>query len=138
MGLDNGIFLKQKGDFDKEEVPSYVKLEYYASEPDAAYICYWRKCWNLRGFILDKITHDDVSDENRDYELSIADIDEIINVIVNYLDGTYSWDDDDFGGSIWTFEEMIPGLAYDIVNLGWLKSYLMTHPQAVAYFYDSY
>ena len=136
MGLDNGIYVKQKGDFDKEEVPSYVKLEYYASEPDTAYVCYWRKCWNIRGFILDKIN--DVTDENRDYELSITNIDEIINIIVNYLDGTYDWDDDDFGGSIWTFEEMIPGLAYDIVNLGWLKSYLMTHPQAVAYFYDSY
>ena len=58
--------------------------------------------------------------------------------IKGYLDGTYNWDDDDFGGSIWTFEEMFPRLAQDIVDLGWLKSYLMTHPQAVAYFYDSY
>ena len=136
MGLDNGIYVKQKGDFNKEEVPSYVMLEYYASEPDTAYVCYWRKCWNIRGFILDKI--DDVCDENKDYELSITNIDEIINIIVNYLDGTYSWDDEDFGGSIWTFEEIIPILAQDIVNLGWLKSYLTTHPQAVAYFYDSY
>ncbi|MBQ6629311.1 MAG: hypothetical protein IJH65_10930 [Methanobrevibacter sp.] len=136
MGLDNGIYVKQKGDFNKEEVPNYVKLEYYASEPDTAYVCYWRKCWNIRGFILDKI--DDVCDENKDYELSITNIDEIINIIVNYLDGTYSWDDEDFGGSIWTFEEIIPILAQDIVNLGWLKAYLMTHPQAVAYFYDSY
>lgn len=136
MGLDNGIYVKQKGDFDKEEVPNYVVLEYYASEPDTAYVCYWRKCWNIRGFILDKIN--DVCDENKDYELSITNIDEIINIIVNYLDGTYNWDDDDFGGSIWTFEEMIPHFAQDIVNLGWLKSYLMTHPQAVAYFYDSY
>lgn len=138
MGLDNGIYVKQKGDFNKEEVFNYVKLNYYASEPDTAYVCYWRKCWNLRGFILDKIAPDEEHDVCRNYELSITDIDEIINVMVNYLDGTYSWDDDDFGGSIWTFEEVIPVLAQDIVNLGWLKSYLTTHPQAVAYFYDSY
>lgn len=135
MGLDNGIYLKQKGDFNKEEVPNHVKLEYYASEPDTAYVCYWRKCWNIRGAILDNLTGRE--NENYEYELSITDIDQIINVIVNYLDGTYDWDNDD-GGSIWAFEEMIPKLAQDIINLGWLKSYLKTHPQAVAYFYDSY
>ncbi len=135
MGLDNGIYLKQKGDFNKEEVPSYVKLEYYASEPDTVHVCYWRKCWNIRYAILDKIAGD-IQCEN---ELSITNIDQIINVIVKYLDGTYDWDDDDDGGgSIWTFEEMIPHLAQDIINLGWLKSYLITHPQAVAYFYDSF
>lgn len=132
MGLDNGIILKVKNKIKEEDIPDYVKIEY--DEINQSYdICYWRKCWGLRNHIYDAI---EGKDDVFDYELFSYNLDDIIDILVMYLQDGELWDE--YGESIWTFKEIIPYLAQNIVNLSWLKKYIKTHVMDKIIFYDSY
>lgn len=135
MGLDNGILLVVNGEFDFSQVPSYVKL----TENDELEtkdglltiidVCYWRKCWSLRGEfikILDRI------DDTSDFEVFSYDVPCLVETIKDCIDNPEAWD------GFFSFEDTLPILAQSIVNLNWLEKYLKSHPQDRAIFYDSY
>lgn len=134
MGLDNGIKLRTKQEIDPEMIPYYVKVtrDTFTKNAIEYDVCYWRKCWNIRHEVLSIIGRDTTG--SNDFELNSKQIKEIRDTLLQMLCYGEDWDD----GSIWTFEEMIPRLAQDAVDLTWLLKYLEEDKTAYAYFYDSY
>lgn len=132
MGLDNGIRLKTRKTI--EDIAEYTTVhrnEYNKDEIEYE-ICYWRKCWNIRSMIF-QMMNKDSNAMSDDYELSIESLKKIRIGIYQLICNPDLWD-----GSIWTFEEMLPHLAQDLVNLSWLIDYLRNDTTAYACFYDSY
>lgn len=139
MGLDNGLILVTTNKIQMDKLPEYIAIEdnnwrnenekynegYYYD------ICYWRKWWNLRHFILslDNIEKGKVDGE---YILDLNHITQIQKKEIEYLCHLDEWDD------YWFPEDVICQLAQDIANLSWLKDYIMSHKFTKIIFYDSY
>lgn len=140
MGLDNGIILKNSS-IKRNEIPDYIKL-FEFQQDDTLDICYWRKCWNIRHMILNAIKHKDKNNQGY-YELTIENLLDIIDGLYHYIcvpeDWATSVDSIMNVSSIWSFEEVLPSLAQDLVNLNWLVK-LLQDPRfkGDVYFYDSY
>ena len=140
MGLDNGITLKTKYPIDVEDweiKPDYVVFPFDAQKrKDGWYeydICYWRKCWDVRGAIIDIL---DVPQEGGIYEIDKpSQVKKIREALIDFLRHPERWEQ-----SIWSMDEYMECLAQQIVNLGWLHKYMKEHkgePMKVE-FYDSY
>ena len=143
MGLDNGIILKVKNKLDLEDwevKPDYVHISFdewgTGWEEGKWYvydICYWRKCWGLRGDILDILGG---NDEGGYYEIDTpAQLEQIQDTIIDYLKHPDMWE-----CAIWSLEDMAESLAFDIIRLSWLINYMWKHkgePFEIE-FYDSY
>ena len=136
MGLDNGIVLKTKNSI--IEKPSWVKFIGNPAEHDDGSleydICYWRKCWNIREAIFNILEDDDRREW--EFELSLNQVVAIRDRLCRFLTEGEDWEE--LGDSIWSFEEMIPVLTEDILNLSWLIGYMKKDVHAIVYFYDSY
>ena len=127
MGLDNGIIL-----YCSDE--DYLKFPY----PDTddlgetyKHIAYWRKCWNIRRDIINKLHYKDGEYSNIDLE----DISALIRILKPYLNENY-WNENN--DSIWTYEEMFDKTYEILINLEYLKKYLKDNPGVKCEFYDSY
>ena len=136
MGLDNGIVLKTKNSI--IEKPSWVKFIGNPAEHDDGSleydICYWRKCWNIREAIFNILEDDDRREW--EFKLSLNQVVAIRDRLCKFLTEGEDWEE--LGDSIWSFEEMIPVLTEDILNLSWLIGYMKNDVHAIVYFYDSY
>lgn len=126
MGLDNGIIVKcdnMEEFFDN--CPSFVKTVFGDNE-----ICYWRKCWGLRGEILGVL-------HSSDYKTKIdkEDIPAILDVIKKYLNPDY-WDYN--ANSIWSWEDYFEHNVQQYINLSYLYDVWDDYPGMTAEFYDSY
>lgn len=136
MGLDNGIVLKTKNTI--IEKPDWVKFIGDPAEHDDGFleydICYWRKCWNIREAIFNILENDDRREW--EFELSLNQVVAIRDRLCRFLTEGEDWEE--LGDSIWSFEEMIPVLTEDILNLSWLIEYMKKDVHAIVYFYDSY
>lgn len=132
MGLDNGIIIK-KEKRQELDIPSIVKISDSFTDGDIE-LCYWRKCWGIRDCILDilKINSDGEGyfsiEESREVEL-------IIKGLYKFLNESY-WIKN--GDSIWEYEEIVPKLVQDIINLKWLQELMKNDKNIQVYFYDSY
>ena len=136
MGLENGIVLKTKNSI--IEKPSWVKFIGNPAEHDDGSleydICYWRKCWNIREAIFNILEDDDRREW--EFKLSLNQVVAIRDRLCKFLTEGEDWEE--LGDSIWSFEEMIPVLTEDILNLSWLIGYMKKDVHAIVYFYDSY
>jgi len=142
MGLDNGIHLimRQKidpkediifNDFEKIDFDEFATNEY----KDGYYydVCYWRKCWNIRDMIFDALDADKNSLSDTYTIDKPSQIQDIIDGLYRFLQNGEDWED-----SIWDFEDMIPQLAQDIVNLSAVKRIMNDYTNVKVEFYDSY
>lgn len=104
MGLDNGIILRIKDNFNRnlplDELENYNTNLYE--------LCYWRKCWNVRGIILNIISlHKGIDVEDADeysWNLSFEVLADIIEALKQeyqedvwaeaYADGDTIWEAD--------------------------------------------
>lgn len=134
MGLDNGISVRRKTkafernyDWFKNFDEKWCKDHEYDVD-----ICYWRKCWNIRNAIFDKI--DGVHDNENSRNLTVKDIDQIIEILASFNED--NWDDDI--GSIWSWEEFQPRLCEQCAALMELRELMCADPEIEVYFYDSY
>ena len=136
MGLDNGIVMKKIKKENVLKFPAFVKYEMWDNmQHNAEFvdveIAYWRKCWGIRDVIMD-ILHG----YNQDYTpIDQEDIQPILRHLYNFCSKEY-WDEN--ADSIWEFEDMIPNLIQQLINLTWLKDYMKEHPEVTCHFYDSY
>ncbi len=130
MGLDNGIMLKGATKEDLATCPCFTWDDDNKEEQEMAY---WRKCWGIRAVIL-KVLHVD-SKGDGEFPVDPEDIPAILRGIKPFFSKEY-WDDN--AESIWEFDEMFDTMVDIYMRLTWLKGYLETHPDAKAYFYDSY
>ena len=99
MGLDNGICVRRN----EKSMNIYDKIKFYESEWDKEHkydfdICYWRKCYNLRTLISRAIGG---IEDNLETPLECEDIPKIISVLKSL--NADNWDE--YGGSIWEWED---------------------------------
>lgn len=145
MGLDNGILLVIHGKIDEDDdllrVPGIERADWRKDDQDKNLnyyeICYWRKCWNIRDAILGVVDKSDVPGE---YTVSETALRNIRTILENFLhNGENGWSSDSFG-SYWSFERMVPQLAWDIVRISALLKYIEDEPNKYfeIVFYDSY
>ena len=146
MGLDNGICVKIKTKDFKEK----FKKEYdYALSKGCIFpfdintfdnydfeLAYWRKCWNVRNSILDKLGS---SKNVLDYKVSLDefDLESIIEILNDYVNQEQ---DDDWEpiDCIWEWSVFKRICEQNILNIKFLLALKRVHPEIECYFYDSY
>lgn len=133
MGLDNGIIAIIKEKELPEDFPSVLdKFDLdNLNQNGVLSVAYWRKCWNIRNAIIEKLHLKDGGDSN----LDIEDIQAIINILKKFINPKY-WEDNN--DCIWEYDEMLEANLEIILNLVWLKNYKIKNPSVKVYFYDSY
>lgn len=131
MGLDNGICVR------RTEYSTKIKeLKHFERSWDDQHqydfeICYWRKCWNVRGAILDALNA--ATDNDYEYPITLDNINTIIGELQYF--NKHTWNENE---SIWTWEEQKPHIKRHIKNLKYLKKLTKKYPEIEVYFYDSY
>lgn len=136
MGLDNGIEVKRTA-----ETNQIAELRVFNKDWDKELkydfeVAYWRKCWNIRHMVMDRI---EGFIDSIGVTLTKDDVDNIIDGLESF--NADNWDDD--GGSIWEWTSDVEGWSYsehikqDIVSLKLLRQ-LMDKYELEVYFYDSY
>lgn len=128
MGLDNGICVKRN-----YYTTNIKELQIFEDSWDKEHkwdfeVCYWRKCWNIRNDILWSI--DSRFDDQYEFKLTSENIGNIIIILMSY-------NEENWGNSIWEFEAIKEHLQQDIKNLQILQD-LMEKYELEVYFYDSY
>lgn len=135
IGLDNGFRVRG---LRKSDIPSFIHLPWEDGITEDAKdieVAYWRKCWNVRRMILG-VLH--APSDQYDFKIDPEDLNVIIRKMSRFFDREV-WEDDEDGGSIWTFDEAFEGtLLSNLFNLKWLLEYWKEHPEIEVYFYDSY
>lgn len=140
MGLDNGIVVRSSKrpitrDILPQELVYPFEKEYIAGEVE---IVYWRKNWNLRNAVLDSKAV--LPTEASAYEFSIdtpAQVFELIKIIVSFMNKE-TWEDNEYGSTIWDYDEILPILQRDVMNLAIIASFMINNPDVYLVFYDSY
>ena len=140
MGLDNGVVVRSSKrpvirDMLPKELIYPFEKEYIAGEVE---IIYWRKNWNLRNAILNSNAVNSIS--TNEYGFSIdtpAQVFELIKIIVSFMNKD-TWEDDEYGSTIWDYDEILPILQRDIINLAIIASFMKHNPDIYLIFYDSY
>ena len=133
MGLDNGIEVKRTTKTNK-----ITELKVFSKDWDKELkydfeVCYWRKCWNIRHMVMDRI---DGFVDNLGVALTKDDVDNIIYGLKSF--NADNWDDN--GGSIWEWDGewgYLEYIAQNIKDLQLLRQ-LMDKYELEVYFYDSY
>lgn len=118
----------------KELIYPFEK-EYIAGEVE---IIYWRKNWNLRNTILNSSAVNSMSTNK--YEFSIdtpAQVFELIKIIVSFMNKD-TWEDDEYGSTIWEYDEILPILQRDVINLAIMAAFMKNNSDIYLEFYDSY
>lgn len=108
MGLDNGILLKIKDSkkFGSDRLPVWMPRQEWEDKNEYDWeILYWRKCWNVRGEILDYFWHNDIATrDNNEYEWAFSL--EQFSGLCDKLNACYNrkwWKEND--SSIWSWDE---------------------------------
>ena len=133
MGLDNGFIARG---IKQEDIPSFVILPFPNQNRDnnEIEIAYWRKCWGLRNEILG-VLHSRFEDKYI-IDVDAEDFPAIFKIMIPFFSKEY-WEEN--AESIWEFEEAFEfSLLQQFINLKWLYSYMVEHPEVKCYFYDSY
>lgn len=131
MGLDNFISVKRTAC--SNNISELMRFE-DSWDKEHKYdfeIAYFRKCWNVRGAIIDSI--DGGFYDNGVTPLTKDDVKRIIVALKAFNED--NWDDD--LGSIWTWEEQEPHMQRYIENLEYLLA-LMDKYDIEIEFVDSY
>lgn len=135
MGLDNGFYVKSnKREIKREELPDGIIYPFSEDYDSAPEIVYWRKCWGLRGMVLDIAT----PEKDKEYYYVIDTPNQLIEIIkglVSFMDKEY-WEEN--ADSIWTYEEYKNALTEDLVNFALILGYMKQNPDVYLEFYDSY
>lgn len=147
MGLDNGIILRVKGKINPDaailKIPGIEETDWNGGIPEPGFtyydICYWRKCPNIRNILLESTEESPQNSENGYFIMSADDIRYFFNELITLLEnGPDNWEDK--GSCFWSFEDMVPNLAWDLVRLGALMRFVKGEGagKCEVRFYDSY
>ena len=109
----------------------------YPFDKDYSYgveILYWRKNWGLRNVVVHTFPTEDESDCYYLIETP-QQVFELIRIIVPFM-SKEKWEED--GDSIWDYDEILPILQQNIINLALIASFMKNNPDVYLIFYDSY
>ena len=131
MGLDNGIEVKRTPTSEVIAELEQFKQNWDKNNTLPYEFAYFRKCWNVRGAIIDSI--EGGFNDNGETKLTKDDVRRIIVALK-----AFNADNWESGlGSIWSWEEQEPHIQRYIGNLELLVE-LMEHNDLDVVFYDSY
>lgn len=134
MGLDNGwIIRSNKRAITREMLPEELVYAFDRDYDGFPEINYHRKDWGLRNAIIDYF-----GGENRigEYEIeTFSQVFDIIRITVSFMDKE-KWENK--GESIWDYDEVLPRLQQDIINLAIMAAFMKNNPDVYLVFYDSY
>ena len=130
MGLDNGIVIRRRDDLPKEVLVLFDD-EWRAKYGYNLEAAYWRKCWNVRGIILNILGVEEENDS--DTPVSSEDLALIIQELESLNEENYQ----DDGGTIWTWDEFVAINANNLEKMRLLYK-LMEDFDLEVYFYDSW
>ena len=138
MGLDNGIIARSnRRKITREMLPEgmvYPWDEKFDSPERGVEILYWRKNWGLRDIVVN--TFPVYEDTGYDYLIETPQqVFELIRIIVPFM-SKEKWEED--GDSIWDYDEILPILQQNIINLALIASFMKNNPDVYLLFYDSY
>lgn len=135
IGLDNGVYVKSnKRVITRDMLPQGIEYPFDFDYDNNVEIIYHRKDWHLRNKIV--YTFHNKADKEG-YYFQIDTVDEVLDlmrIIVSFMNRE-KWED---GNSIWTYDEALPGLQRDVINLGLIAAYMRDNPDVYLVFYDSY
>lgn len=137
MGLDSGCFVKSnRRKITRDMLPSEINYPFEKDYNDFVEIFYHRKDWGLRNKILNVLTIDNENEEKGYYLIDTpSKIFEIIKIITYFMNKE-KWEED--GDSIWDYDEILPILQRDIINLAIIAAFMKNNPDIYLVFYDSY
>ena len=135
MGLDNGVIVRSTHrKLTRAMLPEELIYPFDKDyEDDGIEILYWRKNWGLRDAVVHTFPTDDI-----DYYYLIEtpqQVFELIRIIVYFMNKE-TWEED--GDSIWDYDEILPILQRDVMNLAIIASFMKNNPDVYLIFYDSY
>ena len=110
MGLDNGLVIRKRNQKVSKE------------------IAYWRKCWNIRGDILDII---DSTEEKYCYEISPSQLLQIVKILSKYNEKNWDY-------SIWSWDDIKHSIKKQILTIPFWIIFLLLNKDYYCEFYDSY
>ena len=134
MGLDNSIDIVRNDYSNKIKALERFTISYDRNKEYPFEACYWRKCWNVRGDILDIIGVE--NEYQYQSALDISDIKKIIATLKSY--NRKNWKFGGCRGSIWEWSEHKWINRRHIRNLKQLIRIMKKYPDLEVYFYDSY
>ena len=135
MGLDNGwIIRSNRRAITREMLPEELVYafdrDYDEGFPE---INYHRKDWGLRNAIIDYFSGENCIGE---YEIeTFSQVFDIIRITVSWMDKE-KWENE--GDSIWDYDEVLPRLQQDIINLAIMAAFMKNNSDVYLVFYDSY
>lgn len=133
MGLDNGIYIKSNHrKITREILPKELIYPFERDYSDGVEILYWRKNWGLRDIIVDNFP---IYDEGYYIIETSQQVFGLIKIIISFMDKE-KWEED--GDSIWSYDEILPILQRDIINLAITAAFMENNPDIYLIFYDSY
>ena len=109
--------------------------ELYKEDSDGYYydICYWRKCSCIRDSILNNIFNE-YNSAGGIFEIDKPNqIEQIQDILIYHLLNPEAW-----RSAIWTLDEACRNIAQCIINLTWLKNFMIEHVGIKIIFYDSF
>ena len=136
MGLDNGVILRSNHrKITRKMLPEemvYPWDEKFDDQEGGVEILYWRKNWGLRNIVVNTFP----AYETYDYIIETPkQVFELIQIIVSFMNKE-KWEED--GDSIWDYDEMLPILQQNIINLALAAAFMKNNPDVYLIFYDSY
>lgn len=135
MGLDSGIIVKSTHrKITREILPPEIEYPFSNDFNEEVEILYWRKNWGLRNAIVNYLPR--YSNSNWEYIIeSPHQIFDLIKIIVSFMDKDF-WNRE--GDSIWEYDEILPRLQQDIINLAIMAAFMKNNPDVYLIYYDSY
>lgn len=135
MGLDNGVIVRSTHrKLTRAILPEELIYPFDKDYgDDGIEILYWRKNWGLRNTVVHTFPTDD-----SDYYYLIEtpqQVFELIRIIVYFMNKE-TWEED--GDSIWDYDEILPILQQNVINLAIIASFMKNNPDVYLVFYDSY
>lgn len=115
-------------------LPNEFEYPFERDYNDIPEILYWRKNWGLRNEIVNTFRPKD----NNEYLYLLEtpkDVFTLIKIIVSWMDKN-KWEEN--GNSIWDYDEILPILQRDIINLSIAYVVMKNNPDIYLEFYDSY
>ena len=114
-------------------LPSELEYPFNFGEKDTE-IVYHRKDWGLRNVIVH--TFPLKPDSEWQYIIDTPNqVFDLIKIIIQFIDKD-TWEEE--GDSIWEYDEILPILRRDIMNLAIIAAFMKNNPDVYLEFYDSY
>jgi len=133
LGLDNGIIVRSnRRAITRDMLPEELEYPFNRDyDPEEVEILYWRKNWGLRNVVVNTFPDDDY-----DYLIETPQqVFELIKIIISFMNKE-KWEED--GDSIWDYDEILPILQQNIINLAIIAAFMKNNPDVYLVFYDSY